>query len=74
MDGRTINQHTEISEVRGWRLGSIIHRLKHHHGWPIVADYRGPQNIAYYSLKADADKSKLRLPRSAQSLGDGGAQ
>lgn len=74
LDGRTINQQTEISEVRGWRLGSIIHRLKHHYGWPIVADYRGQQNVAHYSLKTDTDKTKLRLPRSAQALGNGGAQ
>lgn len=74
LDGRTINQESEISEVSGWRLPAIIHRLKHHHGWPIVADYRGPQNVAHYALATDTDKTKLRLPRSATALGKGGAQ
>jgi len=45
-DGRTISHKTEIREVRGWRLGVIFQRLSHHYGWPIQAEYRGPQNVA----------------------------
>ncbi len=72
-DGRTISHKTEIREVRGWRLGAIIHRLRHDYGWPIQAEYRGPQNVAYYSLKAGIDRAALRLPRSARALGNDGA-
>jgi hypothetical protein len=39
LDGRVINQQTEINEARGWRLGAIIHRLKNEYGWPIKANY-----------------------------------
>ena len=74
LDGRTINHRTEIREVRGWRLGAIIHRLRHHYGWPIHAEYVGPQNVAHYSLKAGIDRTKLRFPRSARALGRGDAQ
>lgn len=74
LEGRTISHKTEIREVRGWRLGAIIHRLRHHYGWPIHAEYRGPENIAHYSLKAGTDRNKLRFPRSARALGQGGAQ
>ena len=72
LDGRTISHKTEIREVRGWRLGAIIHRLRHHYGWPIQAEYRGPQNVAHYSLKAEIDRAALRFPRSASELGDDG--
>lgn len=72
LDKRTINHRTEIREVRGWRLGAIIHRLIHHYGWPIHAEYRGPQNVAHYSLKAGADRAKLRFPPSARALVDQG--
>ena len=74
LDGRTINQQTELREVRGWRLGAIVHRLKDEYHWPIDANYRGPRNVAHYSLKEGIDRTKLRLPRSAQSLGQGDAQ
>jgi len=74
LDGRTISHKTEIREVRGWRLGAIIHRLRHHYNWPIEAEYRGPQNVAYYSLKSGIDRAKLRFPRSATVLGQGDAQ
>jgi hypothetical protein len=74
LDGRTINQQTEINEVRGWRLGSIIHRLKHEYNWPIEPDYRGSRNVAHYSLKADTDRATLRFPPSAKALRKGGAQ
>lgn len=73
LDGRTISHRTEIREVRGWRLGAIIHRLRHHYGWPIHAIYRGPQNVAHYSLRPDVDRSKLRFPPSARGLSDLGA-
>ncbi|WP_322867338.1 hypothetical protein U5922_014815 [Aquicoccus sp. G2-2] len=72
LDGRTISHKTEIREVSGWRLGAIIHRLRHHYSWPIQAEYRGPQNVAYYTLKAGIDRAALRFPRSARALGDDG--
>ncbi|KQI70018.1 hypothetical protein AN189_01050 [Loktanella sp. 3ANDIMAR09] len=71
---QTINHRTEIKEVDGWRLAAIIHRLRHRYGWPIHVEYIGPQNVAHYSLKADADRTKLRFPRSARALGKGGVQ
>ncbi|MDA9265383.1 hypothetical protein N9P81_01290 [bacterium] len=74
LDGRTISQQTEINEVRGWRLGAIIHRLKHEYDWPIEAEYRSPQNVAHYSLKADIDRTALRFPPSAKALRNGGAK
>jgi len=73
LDLRTISHKTEIREVRGWRLGAIIHRLRRHYGWPILVEYRGPQNVAYYSLKAGIDRAALRFPRSARALGNSGA-
>ncbi len=73
LDGRTISHKTEIREVRGWRLGAIIHRLRHEYGWPIQTEYRGPQNVAHYSLKAGIDRAALRFPRSARALGAEGA-
>jgi hypothetical protein len=73
MDGRTISHKTEIREVRGWRLGAIIHRLKHEYNWPIQAEYRGPQNIAHYWMCQSANRAALRFPPSAKALGaDGG--
>lgn len=71
LDGRIISHVTEIREVRGWRLGAIIHRLKTDYDWPIIATYRKPDNVAFYSLKKEADRSKLRFPPSAKALGDG---
>lgn len=72
IDGRTITHKTEIREVRGWRLGAIIHRLKTEFSWPIEVAYRGPENIAHYWLSKDADVCSLRFPRSAQALSDMG--
>ncbi|MFD2739961.1 hypothetical protein ACFSUD_10305 [Sulfitobacter aestuarii] len=69
LNGRTISHKTEIREVRGWRLGAIVHRLRHDYGWPIHTEYRGPQNVAHYSLKAGIDRAALRFPRSASALG-----
>ncbi len=68
VDGRTINHRTEIREVRGWRLGAIVHRLRHEFGWPILTEYRGPENIAHYRLKPNTDPTKLKLPQSARRL------
>lgn len=74
LEGRTISHRTEICEVRGWRLGAIIHRLRKHYGWPIEADYRGPENVAYYRLSKGCDPAALKYPPSAKSLaGKGGA-
>jgi hypothetical protein len=74
LDGRIINQQTEINEVRGWRLGAIIHRLKNEYNWPIDADCRGPQNVAHYSLKAGTDRTTLVFPPSAKALREGGVK
>ena len=70
IDGRTINHRTEIREVHGWRLGAIVHRLRHEFGWPILTEYWGKQTIAYYRLKPGTDLTKLRLPRSAKRLSE----
>ncbi|MCW3781383.1 hypothetical protein [Defluviimonas salinarum] len=68
LDGRTISHRTEIREVRGWRLGAIIFRLKKRYGWPIEAEYRGSENVAHYFLKAGTDPHSLRYPPSARAL------
>lgn len=65
---RIISHETEIEEVKGWRLGAIIHRLRHVYGWPILVEYRGPENIAHYRLAPDCDPRKLRYPPSAKTL------
>lgn len=70
VQGRTITQQHEMAEIGAWRLGAIIHRLKREFGWPIDVDYRGSEKIAHYSLDREADRSALRLPRSAQALGE----
>jgi hypothetical protein len=70
IEGRTISHKTEIREVRGWRLGAIIHRLKTAYAWPILVEYRGPENVAYYRLSSDCDRSKLRFPPSARALAE----
>jgi hypothetical protein len=68
LKGRTITHKTEIREVKGWRLGAIVHRLRTEYDWPIRSDYRGPENVAHYWLDRDVDVSKLRFPPSALSL------
>lgn len=70
MNGRVITHKSEIREVKGWRLGAIIHRLKSDYGWPIVTELRGVENIAHYSLARGTDVFRLRFPPSAQSLCD----
>lgn len=70
LEGRTISHKTEIREVNGWRLGAIVHRLKTEFGWPIQAEYRGPECVAYYKLQPGCDRKKLRFPPSAKKLGE----
>ncbi|CAM3139286.1 hypothetical protein PANO111632_05025 [Paracoccus nototheniae] len=70
MNGRTISHKTEIREVKGWRLGAIIHRLKATYKWPILTELRGPENVAHYRLAPGTDIARLRFPPSAQSLCD----
>jgi hypothetical protein len=72
IDGRTISTRTEIREVRGWRLGAIVHTLRDRYGWPILADYRGPENVAYYRLAPGTDPASLRYPPSARRLAEEG--
>ena len=69
LEGRVITHKTEIREVKGWRLGAIIHRLKHEYKWPIQVEYRGPENIAHYKLRPTTDHRSLRFPSSARALG-----
>ncbi|UTS79398.1 hypothetical protein [Phaeobacter piscinae] len=66
--GRTINHMDEIGEVQGWRLGAIIHILRHQHKWPIETEYRGPERIAHYHLPSACDWRGLSFPRSAKGL------
>ena len=68
IDGRTISHKTEIREVKGWRLGAIIHVLRSKYRWPIDAEYRGPENVAYYRLRAGTDVERLEYPPSAAGL------
>ena len=69
LEGRVISHRTEIREIRGWRLGAIIHRLKSEYAWPIQTTYSKPDNVVFYSLKNDADLEALRFPPSAKALG-----
>jgi len=72
IDGRTISHKTEIREVKGWRLGAIIHLLRSKYHWPIDVEYRGPECVAHYSLRHGTDIARLNLPPSAKTLADGG--
>jgi hypothetical protein len=75
LDGRTISTKTEIREVKGWRLGAIVHTLRKKYGWPILVELRGPENIAHYRLAPGTDRTRLKFPRSAQALAEtGGAE
>ena len=74
IEGRTISHKTEIREMKGWRLGAIIHRLRSEFGWPIEVEYRGPENVAYYRLKPGTGRESLRFPPSARSLSEPEAQ
>jgi hypothetical protein len=68
LEGRTISHEMEISEVSGWRLSAIICELRKKYGWPIVTDFRGERNIAYYYLRPGFDRTALKFPPSAKSL------
>jgi len=70
IEGRTISHKTEIREVRGWRLAAICERLRREFGWPIVTEYRGPDNVAYYRLASGTDPKALGFPPSARELAE----
>lgn len=72
LGGRIISHKTEIREVKGWRLGAIVWNLKRNYGWPILAEYRGPENIAHYRLAPGTDRTRLKFPRSAKALAEEG--
>ena len=59
IEGRKINHMDEIGETRGWRLGAIIFNLKRKYDWPIVTEYKAPENIAHY---APVSYTHLTLP------------
>lgn len=69
-EGRTISHKTEIREARGWRLAAICERLRRVYGWPILTEYRGPENTAYYRLAPGTDLGALRFPPSARALAE----
>lgn len=73
MRGRVLSTKTEIREVKGWRLAAITEKLRKQYHWPILTDYRGPENVAYYRLAPGTDISCLRFPPSAKSLQGGAA-
>lgn len=74
LSGRSIGHDDEIAEAKGWRLSAIVWRLKHRYGWPILTEYTGPENLARYKLQPGCDRTRLRFPRSARSLSEGGAK
>ena len=66
--GRTITHMDEIGEVKGWRLGAIIHNLRRKYHWPIETEYKGPERIAHYRLPKRTDWRGLEFPRSAKEV------
>jgi hypothetical protein len=58
----------EIGEVKGWRLGAIIHNLRRNYHWPIETEYKGPERIAHYRLVRGTDWRVLDFPRSAKDV------
>ena len=66
--GRTINHMDEIGEVKGWRLGAIIHNLRRKYHWPIETEYKGPERVAHYRLSKRTDWRGLEFPRSAKAV------
>jgi len=72
IDGRVISHKTEIREVKGWRLGAIVHLLKSKYHWPIDVEYKGADCVAHYRLRPGTDAVRLKYPPSAQTLADGG--
>ncbi|GAB5449552.1 MAG: hypothetical protein Gyms2KO_44250 [Gymnodinialimonas sp.] len=69
-DGRTITHLDEIGEVRGWRLGAIIHNLRRRYGWPIQTEFKGPERVAHYRLSPGFVWQALRFPPSAIGVRD----
>ncbi len=43
-------------------------RSKLKYDWPILAEYRGPENIAHYKLNPSCNPAGLKYPRSARAL------
>lgn len=72
IDGRVISHKTEIREVKGWRLGAIVHLLKSKYHWPIDVAYKGADCVAHYRLRPGTDAARLKYPPSAKTLADGG--
>ncbi len=72
IDGRVISHKTEIREVKGWRLGAIIHLLRSKYRWPVEVEYRGPEGVAHYRLQPGINAARLTFPPSAKALADGG--
>jgi hypothetical protein len=72
VDGRTILTKTGFREVKGWRLGDIVHSLLKKSGWPILAVSQGPQNVAHNNLAPRTDRASLRFPPSAKRLSEQG--
>ena len=68
--GRVISHKTEIREVKGWRLGAIIHLLKSKYHWPIDVEYKGSECVAHYRLRPGTDPARLNYPESAKSLAE----
>lgn len=66
--GRTITHMDEIGEVKGWRLGAIIHNLRRIYHWPIETEYKEPERIAHYRLPKRTDWRALDFPRSAKAV------
>jgi hypothetical protein len=73
ISGRVISHKTEIREVKGWRLGAIIHLLKSKYRWPIDVEYKGPECVAHYRLRPGTDPARLTYPPSAIGLAGGRA-
>src|SRR6056297_897960 len=73
LDGRVISHKTEIREVKGWRLGAIIHLLRSKYHWPIDVEYKGSECVAHYRLRPGTDIARLKYPPSAKALGEGRA-
>lgn len=73
-EGRTVTHKTEIREAKGWRLVAVMERVRKRYGWPILIEYRGPENVAHYRLQPGADIAQLRYPPCAARLAQGGAQ
>lgn len=70
ISGRVISHKTEIREVKGWRLGAIIHLLKSKYHWPILVEYKGAECVAHYRLAPGTAIASLHFPPSAASLAE----